>query len=155
MFLYRVETKDCRVFPNDTITELNTSMAGVQYRLYALRHTRRVLYFFTTMYYKESSETCQAYGGRLYTPRTQDEVMMLQKRRMFGFVGLTKFTGHWVDSAGQLYEEPSLWHSLYPIGNGNCARVQDGYLIDCNCRKRERRFVCDVLYESSEGSSLG
>ncbi|XP_045119996.1 uncharacterized protein LOC123509628 [Portunus trituberculatus] len=158
MFLYRAETKDCRVFPNNTITKFNNRKAGVQYRLYALRHTRRVLYFFTKMYYNESTVTCQEYGGIVYTPRTKDDIMVLHNHSIHGFVGLMKSSsGSWVDSAGQLYEKPALWHAeLYPTGNGDCAKVRDGYLVDCSCSGRLRKFACDVLYDNSavEGSLL-
>ena len=142
MFLYSGETKDSRVFPNDTITNFDPSMAGVQDRLYARRHTRHILYFFTMMNYTKSSETCQQYGGIMYTPRTKKDIMMLDNRPMHGYVGLHKSQKGWVDSAGKLFEEPSLWH----IRNfGDCAKVKDGFLVDCKC-SRLRKFVCDVLY---------
>ncbi|KAK3855750.1 hypothetical protein Pcinc_037865 [Petrolisthes cinctipes] len=137
-------TKQCAVYTSNVIHSYTDQQLAQPSKIYVpLTPTRVIFVKVMVGHYDTALAYCRNYGGKLFTPRSQEDIQLLSDHGIDGYLGLQRVNGMWEDNDGNPYTiRPGLEHAEYPRSTGYCGRVKDGYgIVNCSC-DRARNFVC-------------
>lgn len=144
MITFTESTNLCNVATSNVVNQF-TSLAQPSSVYVVMGQPRLLFVKHLVNHYDEALAFCNSYGGKLFTPTTQQDITDLNTHGISGYLGLRRVGGSWVDDTGSPYTiNTALMHPNYPANNGYCARVKDFIgIVDCSC-DRTRNFACQI-----------